>query len=83
MFHWIEPQICRDDVNGATSLPVSGHVEDCPPCNPGMFMNGTTCVFCPPMTYNNGKNKGETIYTHKNLTSCLNTGLLAQQLKCI
>lgn len=57
MFQWIEPKICRDDVNGATSLPVSGQEEDCPPCNPGMFMNGTTCQFCPPMTYGDGTGK--------------------------
>ncbi|XP_028408031.1 UPF0577 protein KIAA1324-like [Dendronephthya gigantea] len=54
MFQWIEPKICLNDVKGSTSLPLSGEEEKCPPCNPGMFMNGTTCDFCPPMTSSDG-----------------------------
>ena len=59
MFEWIEPKICVNNVKGSTSLPESGKKEDCAPCNPGMFMNGTTCDFCPPMTYGDGKGTSE------------------------
>ena len=59
MFQWIEPKICVNNVKGSTSLPVSGSEEECAPCNPGMFMNGTSCDYCPPMTYGDGKGNGE------------------------
>ena len=54
---WIEPKICRDDVDGAKKLPASGAKEDCPPCNPGMHLNGTggTCVYCPVNQFSDGK----------------------------
>ncbi|XP_046839798.1 endosome/lysosome-associated apoptosis and autophagy regulator family member 2-like [Xenia sp. Carnegie-2017] len=54
-FLWIEPKICLSNVKGSTALPTSGVEADCPPCNPGMFKNGTTCDFCPPMTFSDGK----------------------------
>ena len=59
MFQWIEPKICVNNVKDSTSLPVSGNEEECAPCNPGMFKNGTRCDFCPPMTYNDGKSPGK------------------------
>ena len=59
MFQWIEPKICLDNVKGSTSLPVSGKEEECAPCNPGMFKNGTTCEFCPPMTSSDGTSTGK------------------------
>ncbi|XP_027044003.1 UPF0577 protein KIAA1324-like homolog isoform X2 [Pocillopora damicornis] len=58
-YMWIEPKICRDDVDGAKKLPASGVKEDCPPCNPGMHLNGTgessSCVFCPVNEFSDGK----------------------------
>ena len=58
MFQWIEPKICVNNVKDSTSLPESGKEEECAPCNPGMFKNGTRCDFCPPMTYSDGKATG-------------------------
>ncbi|CAH1264541.1 KIAA1324L, partial [Branchiostoma lanceolatum] len=58
MYKWIEPKICRDDVNGAVQLPASGAKEPCPPCNPGMaFPNetATVCDFCPANQYSAGE----------------------------
>ena len=55
---WIEPKICREDVTGAKQLPASGAKEVCPPCNPGMHLNGTggtACVFCPVNQFSDGK----------------------------
>lgn len=57
-YMWIEPKICREDVDGAKKLPASGAKEDCPPCNPGMHLNGTggtECVYCPVNQFSNGK----------------------------
>ncbi|XP_028517475.1 UPF0577 protein KIAA1324-like [Exaiptasia diaphana] len=53
-YKWIEPKICRDDVQGAVKLPASGAMEECPPCNPGMKVNGTGCVFCPANQFSDG-----------------------------
>ncbi|XP_035677340.1 endosome/lysosome-associated apoptosis and autophagy regulator family member 2-like [Branchiostoma floridae] len=61
MYKWIEPKICRDDVNGAVKLPASGAKEPCPPCNPGMaFPNqtATVCEFCPAQQYSEGEQRG-------------------------
>ena len=55
---WIEPKICRDDIDGAKKLPASGAKEDCPPCNPGMHLNGTgstVCAYCPVKQFSDGK----------------------------
>lgn len=54
MFKWIEPKICREDVDGAKKLPASGGKEKCPPCNPGMFLNGTQCLYCPANQFSDG-----------------------------
>lgn len=57
-YMWIEPKICRDGVDGAKALPPSGAKQDCPPCNPGMHLNGTggtECVFCPENQFSDGK----------------------------
>lgn len=55
-YQWIQPKICRDDIQGAKQLPASGAKEDCPPCNPGMHVNGTggSCAFCPVNYFSNG-----------------------------
>ncbi|EDO48834.1 predicted protein [Nematostella vectensis] len=53
-FQWIEPKICRDDLEGSVKLPASGGTQDCPPCNPGMTANGTDCIFCPENHYSDG-----------------------------
>ncbi|RXM99135.1 UPF0577 protein KIAA1324-like, partial [Acipenser ruthenus] len=55
MYKWIEPKICRDDVQNAVKLPPSGEKKACPPCNPGFFNNDmATCTPCPPGTYSDG-----------------------------
>lgn len=52
---WIEPKICREDVENAKKLPASGEKEKCPPCNPGMHLNGTgTCAYCPVNHFSDG-----------------------------
>ncbi len=48
MYKWIEPKICREDLEGAVQLPASGTKEACPPCNPGMEPYNNTCRFCKP-----------------------------------
>ncbi|XP_068712559.1 endosome/lysosome-associated apoptosis and autophagy regulator family member 2-like isoform X1 [Montipora foliosa] len=53
-YQWIEPKICQDDIQGAKELPASGAKEECPPCNPGMHLNGSKCVFCPVNHFSNG-----------------------------
>ncbi|KAK3733694.1 hypothetical protein QZH41_008482, partial [Actinostola sp. cb2023] len=53
-YQWIEPKICRDDIKGAVKLPASGAKEDCPPCNPGMKVNDTGCIFCPTNHFSDG-----------------------------
>ncbi|XP_077995582.1 endosome/lysosome-associated apoptosis and autophagy regulator family member 2-like [Glandiceps talaboti] len=54
-YKWIEPKICRSDVEGAAQLPKVGAKEDCPPCNPGMsFFNNSACQFCPENHFSNG-----------------------------
>ncbi|CAN0136335.1 unnamed protein product [Lampetra planeri] len=55
IFRWIEPKICREDLKGATHLPVSGAKRPCPPCNAGFYnTRNSTCVPCPTGTYSNG-----------------------------
>ena len=68
MFKWIQPKICREDVAGARKLPASGGKEKCPPCNPGMFLNGTQCLYCPPNQFSDG-NTGAFVYKF-NYTCC-------------
>ncbi|XP_057203466.1 endosome/lysosome-associated apoptosis and autophagy regulator family member 2 isoform X1 [Triplophysa rosa] len=55
IYKWIEPQICLEDAPGAVTLPPSGQLEACPPCNPGFYNNDkATCSPCPPGTYSDG-----------------------------
>ncbi|CAH2275655.1 UPF0577 KIAA1324-like homolog [Pelobates cultripes] len=55
LYKWIEPKICRDDLPNAIKLPASGTKEDCPPCNPGFYSNGTNgCFPCPAGTISDG-----------------------------
>ncbi|XP_053318278.1 endosome/lysosome-associated apoptosis and autophagy regulator family member 2 isoform X1 [Spea bombifrons] len=55
MYKWIEPKICREDVPESIKLPASGKKENCPPCNPGFYSNGTSaCSPCALGTYSNG-----------------------------
>ncbi|KAG8577057.1 hypothetical protein GDO81_010050 [Engystomops pustulosus] len=55
IYKWIEPKICREDMPDAMKLPASGTKEDCPPCNPGFYSNGTsTCSPCPFGTFSDG-----------------------------
>ncbi|XP_076859843.1 endosome/lysosome-associated apoptosis and autophagy regulator 1 [Brachyhypopomus gauderio] len=55
MFKWIEPKICSESAEGAVTLPSSGEMQTCPPCNPGFFTSNTsTCVPCPQGFYSNG-----------------------------
>ncbi|CAJ0944245.1 unnamed protein product [Ranitomeya imitator] len=55
MSKWIEPKICREDLSNAMMLPASGNKEDCPPCNPGFYSNGTSaCSPCPFGTFSDG-----------------------------
>ncbi|XP_033880704.2 endosome/lysosome-associated apoptosis and autophagy regulator family member 2-like [Acipenser ruthenus] len=61
MYKWIEPKICRDDVQNAVKLPPSGEKKACPPCNPGFFNNDmATCTPCPPGTYSDGMTECKT-----------------------
>ena len=60
MYKWVEPKVCRDDLQDAKKLPPSGKAEPCPPCNPGMeYANATAtgCQFCPPNYYSDGSKK--------------------------
>ena len=55
-YMWIEPKICREDVDNAKKLPPSGAKEDCPPCNPGMQANSSgVCGLCPIDHFSDGK----------------------------
>ncbi|XP_063436075.1 endosome/lysosome-associated apoptosis and autophagy regulator family member 2-like isoform X3 [Mytilus trossulus] len=55
-FEWIQPQICRKDVPESIQLPGKTDAEDCPPCNPGMFLSKTTgCQYCPDDQMSDGK----------------------------
>ncbi|KAK3589467.1 hypothetical protein CHS0354_030589 [Potamilus streckersoni] len=53
-YKWIEPRICRTDVQGAVNLPQDGESSACPPCSPGMHRINRTCEFCPPNHYSDG-----------------------------
>ncbi|KAM6960588.1 endosome/lysosome-associated apoptosis and autophagy regulator family member 2 [Aplochiton taeniatus] len=55
VYKWIQPTICLEGVAGAETLPPSGQLEDCPPCNPGYYNNNTaSCSPCPPGTHSDG-----------------------------
>ena len=55
-YKWIQPQICREDLQGSVKLPKPDPPMDCPPCNPGQhFVNGSGCQFCPEKHYSDGK----------------------------
>jgi hypothetical protein len=38
-------------------LPKPGPKEECPPCNPGMYLNDTKCLFCLKGTFSDGKKR--------------------------
>ncbi|XP_067095809.1 endosome/lysosome-associated apoptosis and autophagy regulator 1 [Osmerus mordax] len=55
MYKWTEPKICSETAEGGVSLPGSGEMETCPPCNPGFYVTNTSaCMPCPPGSYSNG-----------------------------
>ncbi|KAJ6666369.1 hypothetical protein lerEdw1_000642, partial [Lerista edwardsae] len=55
MYKWVEPKICREDVPEAVTLPPSGERQDCPPCNPGFYNNGSSfCTPCPRGMFSDG-----------------------------
>uniref|UniRef100_A0A8C5ADR3 Endosome-lysosome associated apoptosis and autophagy regulator 1 n=1 Tax=Gadus morhua TaxID=8049 RepID=A0A8C5ADR3_GADMO len=55
MYKWMEPKICSESVPGAVTLPASGQLTACPPCNPGFFLTNTsTCQPCSDDFYSNG-----------------------------
>ncbi|KAK1801314.1 hypothetical protein P4O66_022995, partial [Electrophorus voltai] len=55
MYKWIEPKICSESAVGAVTLPISGEMQACPPCNPGFFSsNSSACLPCPQGFYSNG-----------------------------
>lgn len=55
VYKWVEPKICRDDVQGSLPLPISNDRITCPPCNPGMeYSNQSMCAFCPTDHYSDG-----------------------------
>ncbi|XP_066489653.1 endosome/lysosome-associated apoptosis and autophagy regulator family member 2 [Tiliqua scincoides] len=55
MYKWVEPKICREGVPEAVTLPASGERQDCPPCNPGFYNNGSSfCTPCPRDTFSDG-----------------------------
>ncbi|XP_023228240.1 UPF0577 protein KIAA1324-like, partial [Centruroides sculpturatus] len=55
IYKWVEPKLCRTDIDGAVSLSPSGKKLKCPPCSPGMeYVNKSGCTFCPKDHYSNG-----------------------------
>ncbi|KAE8616447.1 hypothetical protein XENTR_v10008810 [Xenopus tropicalis] len=61
IYKWIEPKICREELPNSIKLPASGNKEDCPPCNPGYFSNGTSaCSPCPIGAYSDGSSECKT-----------------------
>lgn len=55
MYKWAEPKICSETAEGAVTLPASGEMETCPPCNPGFYVtNSSACLPCPHGSYSNG-----------------------------
>ncbi|XP_042213922.1 endosome/lysosome-associated apoptosis and autophagy regulator family member 2-like isoform X1 [Homarus americanus] len=55
VYTWVDPQVCREQVKGSVSLPPSGEVKTCPPCNPGMhYTTGLGCLFCPRDEHSDG-----------------------------
>ncbi|KAK7063026.1 hypothetical protein SK128_018005 [Halocaridina rubra] len=55
IYKWIEPRVCREELEESVPLPPSGKVKPCPPCNPGMhFTSGFGCVMCPRDTHSDG-----------------------------
>ncbi|KAK3864258.1 hypothetical protein Pcinc_028364 [Petrolisthes cinctipes] len=54
-YRWVEPRVCREQVKGSVSLPPSGELKTCPPCNPGMhYTAGQGCVFCGREEHSDG-----------------------------
>ncbi|XP_078454903.1 endosome/lysosome-associated apoptosis and autophagy regulator family member 2-like [Lampetra planeri] len=54
-YSWVEPMVCREDLEGAVSLPQPGKKQQCAPCNPGHFSSdGSKCLPCPQGTFSNG-----------------------------
>lgn len=55
IYKWVQPKLCRSNIDGAVSLPESGKKLKCPPCSPGMeYVNKSGCTFCPKDHYSNG-----------------------------
>ncbi|CAJ0565243.1 unnamed protein product, partial [Mesorhabditis spiculigera] len=49
------PALCREDLPGAAQVPPDEPEKPCPPCNPGMAVNGSgTCVFCAQGHFSDG-----------------------------
>ncbi|XP_033745153.1 UPF0577 protein KIAA1324-like homolog isoform X1 [Pecten maximus] len=53
-YKWILPQVCRQNVDGAVSLPPEGPPRDCPPCNPGHEYVKGICQVCPDNKFSDG-----------------------------
>ncbi|XP_055882863.1 endosome/lysosome-associated apoptosis and autophagy regulator family member 2-like isoform X1 [Biomphalaria glabrata] len=52
IFSWMEPKICNDKDPQSVLLPKNGDLEQCPPCNKGMYrVNNSECAFCQPNHY--------------------------------
>ncbi|CAL4108298.1 unnamed protein product [Meganyctiphanes norvegica] len=58
IYKWVDPRVCNEASQGSVSLPPSGEVKTCPPCNPGMhYTSGPVtsgCVFCPRDQHSDG-----------------------------
>ncbi|XP_057296474.1 endosome/lysosome-associated apoptosis and autophagy regulator family member 2-like [Hydractinia symbiolongicarpus] len=50
-YAWNKPRICKIE---SVNLPPNSEEIDCPKCNPGMYNNGSACIFCPLDQYSNG-----------------------------
>lgn len=55
VYKWVEPMVCRQSLEGSVSLPPSGKMKPCPPCNAGMhYIPGQGCMFCPRNHFGDG-----------------------------
>ncbi|XP_063727325.1 endosome/lysosome-associated apoptosis and autophagy regulator family member 2-like isoform X2 [Symsagittifera roscoffensis] len=55
-YEWIEPKVCRGDLQGSVQLPSSEDYQECPLCNPGTYKStpSANCTFCPEGEWSNG-----------------------------
>ncbi|RXG73021.1 hypothetical protein Avbf_14709, partial [Armadillidium vulgare] len=83
VYRWVEPQICREDLNEAVSLPSSGELKTCPPCNPGMhFTSGSGCVFCPRDQHSDGVSSCKLVHRAQHRTTVISiSGGLSYRLE--